>query len=115
MLIVQKLQLELRYGLLKLLHHFGGLKCGEGRLVEESRSECAAIIFFYEQRLGRPWPQTERVPDSGGSCPSRAWLRASAHSARADLSPAPSPSAEPGICESRTKWLNIIKKKLISR
>lgn len=57
MLIVQKLQLELRYGLLKLLHHFGGLKCGEGRLGEESRSECAAIIFFFMNKdlvdLGR--------------------------------------------------------------
>lgn len=46
MLSFQKLQFELSYRLLKLLHHFGGLKRGGGRVGEERRNAPQLLLFI---------------------------------------------------------------------
>lgn len=101
MLTVQKLQFELSYSFLKVLHHLGGLKLMGSETGEERNLKFGAILQFLNKARyqSRPLLQIERVPDASGSSPSHVWPKASAHSAHAVLCPAPFPSAESYFCE----------------
>ena len=100
MFTLKKLLFELSYSFLKVLHHLSGLEQRTFR--QENVAKFGGIVYFVTMNkvsgeLG-PWQKTVHVPDGNGSYLSHVWPAASAQSAHAALSAAPSPSAKSYFC-----------------